>query len=345
MAAALVKYLADGIIYLVNPKLALKLANKGWSRTTRAAPDAKTLTESQLKNIPDNPKSKSFDLETEVISDLAKGAGKGVGRHRTRAALDPASAEKRPGQETSSAQARRARAAKKKAADAAAKQRKDATEGSARAAADFKKWSKNKESARKTAIDSAGKDRKGWWSGRSKREKDAIKYATGFGLGVGGTLAFKQWFKIEEDKPVVSAAQTTKPSTVVAKKVIPKPKRKPTRQERFTSRADPDKGMAGAGRRIKTTKKTKKKVKETQRELKFWEGGVRYINLPEWLGGGRIKVDSSPDVFKEYETSGDKHGGQIKRSMKKPETKPRKAKAKTRKRASLRGGRAELRGG
>jgi len=303
MAAALVKYLADGIIYLVNPKLALKLANKGWSRTTRAAPDAKTLTESQLKNIPDNPKSKSFDLETEVISDLAKGAGKGVGRHRTRGALDPASAEKRAAQETSSAQARRARAAKKKAADAAAKQRKDATEGSARAAADFKKWSKNKESARKTAIDSAGKDRKGWWSGRSKREKDAIKFATGFGLGVGGTLAFKQWFKIEEDKPVVSAAQTTKPSTVVAKKVIPKPKRKPTRQERFTSRADPDKGMAGAGRRIKTTKKTKKKVKETQRELKFWEGGVRYINLPEWLGGGRIKVDSSAKAF-DYGTPG-----------------------------------------
>ena len=56
-------------------------------------------------------------------------------------------------------------------------------------------------------------------------------------------------------------------------------------------------------------------------------------------------MDSSSDVFKQYETSGDKHGGQIKRSMKKPETKPRKAKAKPRKRASLRGGRAELRGG
>ena len=75
--------------------------------------------------------------------------------------------------------------------------------------------------------------------------------------------------------------------------------------------------------------------KGTRRALKPWEGGVRYINLPEWLGGGRIKVDSSPDVFKEYETSGDKHGGQIKRSMKKPETKPRKTKAKTRKHAAI----------
>jgi len=41
-------------------------------------------------------------------------------------------------------------------------------------------------------------------------------------------------------------------------------------------------------------------------------------------------VDSSSDVFKQYETSGDKHGGQIKKSMKKSKANPRKAKAKTR---------------
>ncbi|MEE8382612.1 MAG: lytic transglycosylase domain-containing protein, partial [Thermodesulfobacteriota bacterium] len=74
--------------------------------------------------------------------------------------------------------------------------------------------------------------------------------------------------------------------------------------------------------------------KETQRELKFWEGGVRYINLPEWLGGGRIKVDSSAKAL-EYGTPEYKHGGQIQRSMKKPETNPRKVKAKTRKHAAL----------
>jgi len=72
----------------------------------------------------------------------------------------------------------------------------------------------------------------------------------------------------------------------------------------------------------------------TRPELQHHE--PRYIKLPEWLGGGRIKteVGDEDDEF----VGMNKKGGRIKKSVK-------KAKAKTRKRAALRGHRAELRGG
>ena len=83
----------------------------------------------------------------------------------------------------------------------------------------------------------------------------------------------------------------------------------------------------------------------TRRALKPLEGGVRYYTLPDWLGGGRIKADST---FREEEGDNVTHGkkgGQVKKGVKKTKAKARKAKAKTRKRAALRGHRAELRGG
>ena len=89
-------------------------------------------------------------------------------------------------------------------------------------------------------------------------------------------------------------------------------------------------------------------TKGTRRALKPLEGGVRYYTLPDWLGGGRIKADTSDKAFN-YEDSDNvthgKKGGQVKKGVKKAKAKPRKAKAKTRKRAALRGHRAELRGG
>jgi len=75
--------------------------------------------------------------------------------------------------------------------------------------------------------------------------------------------------------------------------------------------------------------------------LKPLEGGVRYKKLPDWLGGGEIKIDSSDEAF-DYENSDNvthgKEGGQVKKGVKKTKTKARK-------RAALRGYRAELRGG
>jgi len=80
-------------------------------------------------------------------------------------------------------------------------------------------------------------------------------------------------------------------------------------------------------------------TKGTRRALKPLEGGVRYVNLPDWLGGGRIKVDTS-DKAMDTSYPGDeyKKGGRIKKSVKKTKTKARR-------RAALRGHRAELRGG
>ena len=75
--------------------------------------------------------------------------------------------------------------------------------------------------------------------------------------------------------------------------------------------------------------------------LKPLEGGVRYKKLPDWLGGGEIKIDSSDEAFNydnpDNVTHGQK-GGQVKKGVK-------KTKAKARRRAALRGHRAELRGG
>jgi hypothetical protein len=75
--------------------------------------------------------------------------------------------------------------------------------------------------------------------------------------------------------------------------------------------------------------------------LKPLEGGIRYKKLPDWLGGGEIKIDSSDEAFNydnpDNVTHG-KRGGQVKKGVK-------KTKAKARRRAALRGHRAELRGG
>ena len=139
------------------------------------------------------------------------------------------------------------------------------------------------------------------------------------------------------------------------------PRRKPTGSEVFWERAKRaraaeqkavtrsragSKTGIGAGRKAarvatappKNLLKNDESASSTQRELKPLEGGVRYADLPEWLGGGQIKIDSSDDEYK-------KKGGRLKKSVKKSKAKPRKAKAKTRKRAALRGHGAELRGG
>ena len=111
-------------------------------------------------------------------------------------------------------------------------------------------------------------------------------------------------------------------------------KAKTAEQKAITrSRAGRDTGI-GAGR------------KAAQRELKPREGGIRYADLPEWLGGGQIKIDSSDEAMNtSYPGEEYKKGGRLKKSVKKAKAKPRKAKAKTRKRAALRGHGAELRGG
>jgi len=128
----------------------------------------------------------------------------------------------------------------------------------------------------------------------------------------------------------------------------PDPKRKPTRQERFPSRADPEKGI-GALKRIQTTKK---KVEEDEKPGWMPWNWIRIKGDPHEAGPGlrvyktplgEIEVDSR-DEDDEFVGMNQK-GGQIKKSVKKAKAKSRKTKAKTRKRASLRGSRKELRGG
>ena len=75
--------------------------------------------------------------------------------------------------------------------------------------------------------------------------------------------------------------------------------------------------------------------------LKPLEGGVRYKKLPDWLGGGEIKIDSTFEEEKGDNVTHGKKGGQVKKGVKKIKAR----KAKPRKRAALRGHRAELRGG
>ena len=61
---------------------------------------------------------------------------------------------------------------------------------------------------------------------------------------------------------------------------------------------------------------------------------------------GELEVDTSDEAMDtSYPGDEYKHGGRIKKSVKKAKAKSRKTKAKTRKRASLRGSRKELRGG
>ena len=72
--------------------------------------------------------------------------------------------------------------------------------------------------------------------------------------------------------------------------------------------------------------------------LKPLEGGVRYKKLPDWLGGGEIKIDSTFEEEKGDNVTHGKRGGQVKKGVKKTKTKARR-------RAALRGHRAELRGG
>ena len=138
-------------------------------------------------------------------------------------------------------------------------------------------------------------------------------------------------------------------------KKVPIPKAKPTGSEVFwerakrakaarakaaeqkaitRSRAGRDTGI-GAGRAKAAevaTAPPKNLLKQDEPELRPWEGGVRYADLPEWLGGGRIKIDSSDETMNtSYPGEEYKKGGRIKKSVKKAKAKPRKAKAKTRK--------------
>ena len=163
-------------------------------------------------------------------------------------------------------------------------------------------------------------------------------------------------------KPPVTSTPPAKPPVVSDK---PKPKRKPTRQERYPSRADPDLGIGGVSRRIKTTQKPVDKAKKTKKakELsgleQFWEDVKK---LPKYLGtdllpeqvsgpkdmrpGKRGYKWEAPFVGEvEFEldttTADRKKGGRIKKGVKKTKTR----KPKVRRRAALRGHRAERRGG
>ena len=163
-------------------------------------------------------------------------------------------------------------------------------------------------------------------------------------------------------KPPVTSTPPAKPPVVSDK---PKPKRKPTRQERYPSRADPDLGIGGVSRRIKTTQKPVDKAKKTKKakELsgleQFWEDVKK---LPKYLGTDLLpeQVSGPKDMrpakrgYKweapfvgevEFEldttTADRKKGGRIKKGVKKTKTR----KPKVRRRAALRGHRAERRGG
>jgi len=107
-----------------------------------------------------------------------------------------------------------------------------------------------------------------------------------------------------------------------------------------------------AGKRIKTTQKSKKKVKEDEKPGWMPWNWIRIKGDPHEAGPG-LRVYKTPLGEIEVDTSDEddefvgmnKKGGQIKKSVKKAKAKPHKAKTKTRRRAALRGGRAELRGG
>ena len=181
---------------------------------------------------------------------------------------------------------------------------------------------------------------------------------------------YKGWKKPEaEAKPPVVSKPPKPPAKPPVVSKPPKPKRKPGRRERYPSRADPDLGMAGAGRRIKTTKKPVDKAKKTKKakELsgleQFWEDVKKlpkYLGtdlLPERVSGtegmgpGKRKykwdapfvgeVEFELDTTEKAMTEGRKKGGRIKKGVKKTKTR----KPKVRRRAALRGHRAERRGG
>ena len=136
----------------------------------------------------------------------------------------------------------------------------------------------------------------------------------------------------------------------------PRPKRKPARVTGIASALPDREDAAKETDKIKRTGgQTPPSVRERDRqpkrlspaakekELGFWEGGIRNIDLPLF---GEVEFKSRPEDFPSADdVTGEKKGGQIKKGMKKAKAKPRKAKAKTRKRAALRGFRAELRGG
>ena len=140
-------------------------------------------------------------------------------------------------------------------------------------------------------------------------------------------------------------------------KKVPKPKKKPTGSEVFwerakrarAARAAEQKAITrsragrktgiGAGRKAarvatappKNLLKKDKSASSTERELKSWEGGVRHADLPEWLGGGRVKIDSSDEAMNtSYPGEEYKKGGRLKKIVKKSKAKPHKAKTKTR---------------
>ena len=141
----------------------------------------------------------------------------------------------------------------------------------------------------------------------------------------------------------------------------PRPRRKPGGAEVYFERARRDREDAAKETdKIKRTGgQTPPSVRERDRqpkrlspaakekELGFWEGGIRKIDLP-LFGEVEFKSRSEDYPDKDRDEGGVTHGkkgGQVKKGVKKAKAKPRKAKAKTRKRAALRGFRAELRGG
>ena len=217
-------------------------------------------------------------------------------------------------------------------------------------------------------------ERKKREAARRRQTMEIFADPSGLEYGRGMLKPEEAVVKSEPKKSVVPSVQPESQSK--KEKIVPLPKRKPARVTGIATafpkkkRFDPDIAAAfpkpkhaeefvGTGPKGAVApkhiledkppkaKKVKKDVREdyptrgTRPELQHHE--PRYIKLPEWLGGGRIKMEVG-DEDDEF-VGMNKKGGQIKKSVKKVKAKPRKAKAKTRKRAALRGHRAELRGG
>ena len=296
MVATLINILVKGKVWKVPREFVEELINKGYRKTTKSAANAPTMTRRQANKVPLTD-AKHF---AEVAKDLRISVGRQKVGRGARGARTAGEAESRAGRET--------------AAKVAAKQ-----------ARDLKAIRKNL-----PKVDRLGRV-KDWWKGKTKQEKNTFMRRVGY---TGTTAGLVIWLASNLEAPKtrdipslpkptlrtpVKQTQSYAPEKDSKRKT--KKDRKPLVKARRAEKRMPDISGEGAW--------------PEERELKPWEGRVRYLDLPEWLGGGRIKVDSSSDVFKQYETSGDKHGGQIKKSMKKSKANPRKAKAKTRKHAAL----------
>ena len=175
----------------------------------------------------------------------------------------------------------------------------------------------------------------GWkaaWKDLSARKKAALLAGTGLGVGIGVNEVAKLLgsdskvgvarSRIYPEDKITEYSKTRKALPKIdwdrllkGREVVPYGGRPSTRERRKADKSllsDP-KFYGGVATGVRPP-------------LKPWEGGVRYKKLPDWLGGGEIKIDSSPDVFNfenpDNVTHG-KKGGQVKKGLKKTKTKPR----------------------